>query len=61
MPSHRNALKKLLASVEERIHKDEARLPSVIDDEERRQLIEEIADLHLQQHELKAALLGDGD
>ncbi len=60
MPSvHRNALKKLLQSITQRINQDEASLLNTIGDDERDKLIEEIADLHARQKELMDALRGD--
>jgi hypothetical protein len=61
MPSaHRNALKKLLENILERINRDEARLLRATNDEERTKLVEELADLHVRQKELMDALVGDG-
>jgi hypothetical protein len=62
MPSaHRNALKKLLASIKQRISDDEARLINARDAGERAKIIEEIADLKLRQQDMLRTLAGDGD
>lgn len=62
MPSaHRNALKKLLASIEKRIGEDEARLLKAANDEERTKLVEELAELQIRRKEMKDVLLGDGE
>ena len=48
MPSaHRNAIKKLLESIEKRIAEDEARLLRATSDDERTKLVEELADLQV--------------
>jgi hypothetical protein len=62
MPSvHRNALNKLLAVVKRRIHEDEVKLVRAGSDEERDQLVEELADLHMRQKEIMELLVGDGE
>jgi hypothetical protein len=62
MPSvHRNALNKLLAVVEQRIHENEAKLVCAECDEERARLVEELADLHVRQKEIMELLIGDGE
>lgn len=59
MPSvHRNALNKLLAAVEQQIHRDEAKLVRAESDEERAHLVEELTDLHMRHKEIMAALIG---
>jgi len=61
MPSaHRNALKKLLQSIADRIREDEARLLKCADGE-REKLIQELADLYMRHREIKSVLLGDVD
>jgi hypothetical protein len=62
MPTaHRNALKKLLASIKQRISDDEARLITAHDADVRAKIIEEIADLKLRQQDMMRTLAGDGD
>ena len=62
MPSaHRNALKKLLESINQRIDEDDVRMLKATTDEERTKLVEELADLHLRRAEIMDALSGDGD
>jgi hypothetical protein len=62
MPStHRIALKKVLDGIGAQIAKDEARLLTASDDEERAKLIDEIADLKVRWQEVLDALSGDGD
>lgn len=53
--SHRLAMKKLLDTTNERIAADEARLLTELSDNERAQLIEEIADLYVRRKELMDA------
>jgi hypothetical protein len=59
MPAHRNALKQLLASSEQQALILERRLLWSTDDAERSELIDKLAELHLTQANLKAALLGE--
>ena len=60
MPSaHRNALKRLLANIERRISEAEARLLEATSDDQRTKLVNQLADLHISQKDIKAALIGD--
>ena len=62
MPSsHREAIKKLLDHITQRINLDEAKLLGVTDHEERLKLVEEIADLHVRIKELMDTLTGEAD
>ena len=60
MPSvHRNALKKLLESIERHIVEAEKQLLTTINDEERTALVNTLVDLQIRRRDTKAALTAD--
>jgi hypothetical protein len=58
MPSHRIAMKTLLASSEQQILALERQLLRTTSDAERSKLIDKLANLHITQENLKAILAG---
>ena len=62
MPSaHRIALKKLLASTEQRMAEFQRRLLSTTDDVERTKLIDKLAELNITRDNLRAVLTGEDE
>jgi hypothetical protein len=60
MPSaHRDALKKLLASTEQRMAEFQRRLLSTTDDAERTVLIDTLAELNIARDNVRAVLTGE--